>query len=297
MKVQLIGLGRMGLGVGSRLSTVSEVHGFDLDEKSRKAATSKNIKTCTTLEQLCATSSPGQHCYWLLVPAGEAVDKVINQLLPTLSAGDIVIDGGNSHYKDSIRRAQTLAAKAVAYLDVGTSGGIKGETEGFCLMVGGEKKTFEKLSPLFTAVATTDGFSYVGPSGAGHYVKMVHNAIEYGMLQVLGEGFWLLNKGGYDLDLPKIANLWNHGSVIRSWLVELVGDVFKKQDFSKLGDQIGGGETGRWAVLEAMEKKIPIPLITQALTERYASSQGENFGHQIIAGLRFAFGGHETTSK
>lgn len=295
MKVQLVGLGRMGLGVGARLTKVAEVFGQDVSEESRKKAERKGIKSVATLKELAATSET--HCFWLMVPAGEAVDQVIESLKPYLKAGDLVVDGGNSHFKDSVRRAQTLAAKNVEYLDCGTSGGIKGEAEGFCLMVGGNKNAYEKMAPLFTAVATQNGLAYVGPSGAGHYVKMIHNAIEYGMLQVLGEGFWLLNSGEYQLDLQKIAGLWNNGSVIRSWLVELVGDVFSQQDFSKLSDQIGGGETGRWAVLEAIEKKIPMPLITQALTERYASSQPENFGHQLIAGLRNAFGGHEIKAK
>lgn len=297
LSVQLIGLGRMGLGVGARLARVTSVFGYDPDPSSRTRAKEKKIEPCDTLHALQMTSPKGNHCYWIMVPAGDTVDKVIRELEPRLFTGDIVIEGGNSHYKDSLRRASRLSERGVEYLDVGVSGGVHGEKEGFCLMVGGTARAMEKALPLFQAVAVDGGLAHVGPTGAGHYVKMIHNAIEYGMLQVMGEGFSLLKGSDFSLDLGKVASVWSHGSVIRGWLMDLTRDVLKNQDVSRLSDEVGGGETGRWAAQEALLRKIPAPLIIQSLMERYASTQEENFGHQLISGLRNAFGGHESKAK
>ncbi len=295
-QVCLVGLGRMGLGVGHRLSQIVTVRGFDPSAEARSTAKARGITACESIEDM-VSGVEGKKVVWIMVPAGETVDRVLEDKALKLNRGDIVIEGGNSFFKDSLRRAQSLAAFGVSYLDVGTSGGVWGEKNGFCLMVGGEKGTFAEVTELLKSVAGPEALLHVGPCGSGHYVKMVHNAIEYGMLQVLGEGFWLLKSADSPLDLERIANLWNHGSVVRSWLLELTQRALGDGDFEKIADEIGGGQTGHWAVQEALDRKVPVPLISTALMERFVSRHDENFSHKLIAALRQQFGGHEVKKR
>jgi 6-phosphogluconate dehydrogenase len=228
-----------------------------------------------------------------MVPSGDPVDLTIEQLIPSLSKEDIIVDGGNSHYKDSIRRAEKLKQLGIHFVDAGTSGGIWGLQEGYCLMIGGEKATIEQLEPIFKTLAPENGFAHVGPSGAGHFVKMVHNGIEYGMLQAYGEGFEMLKTSQFELDLGKISRLWNRGSVVRSWLLELAESAFAKDpQLSSIRGYVEDSGEGRWTVLEAVEREIPAPILTLSLFARFASRQDDSFSAKVIAALRNEFGGH-----
>jgi len=230
---------------------------------------------------------------WLMVPSGDRVDQTIEQLLPSLSKGDILIDGGNSNYKDSIRRAEKLKRQSMHFVDAGTSGGIWGLKNGYCMMVGGEKEIVERLAPIFTTLAPEDGYLHVGPNGAGHFVKMIHNGIEYGMLQAYGEGFELLKASQFDLNLGKISHLWNQGSVVRSWLLELAESAFEKDPkLSAIKGYVEDSGEGRWTIEEAIEKSVPAPVLTLSLLARFASRQEDSFSAKVIAALRNEFGGH-----
>jgi len=230
---------------------------------------------------------------WLMVPSGDPVDQTIEQLLPQLAKGDVIIDGGNSYYKDSIRRAEKLKQQGIYFVDAGTSGGIWGLRVGYCIMLGGEKQVVERLDPIFKTLAPKDGYLHVGPSGAGHFVKMIHNGIEYGMLQANGEGFELLKASGFDLDLGKIAHLWNQGSVVRSWLLELAESAFNKDpELASIKGYVEDSGEGRWTVLEAVERDVPASVLTLSLFARFASRQEDSFSAKVIAALRNEFGGH-----
>ena len=228
-----------------------------------------------------------------MVPAGAPTQAVIDDLSPLLAAGDILVDGGNSYYKDSVRRAAQLSEQGLQFLDVGTSGGIWGLEEGFCLMVGGPPDSFATVEPLLRALAPEQGYAHVGPAGAGHYTKMIHNGIEYGMLQSYAEGFELLHQSTFDLDLQQLAALWNHGSVIRSWLLELAECAFSKsQDLEHLRGYVDDSGEGRWIVLEAVEQAVPLGVIANALFSRFKSRDETAFAMRVIAALRNEFGGH-----
>jgi 6-phosphogluconate dehydrogenase len=235
----------------------------------------------------------------MMVPSGEITEKTTKTLTGLLEKGDLLIDGGNSFYKDSLRRAEVLKTRGIAFLDVGTSGGIWGLEKGYCLMVGGEKDIYHKAEPLFQALAPENGYAYMGSHGAGHFVKMVHNGIEYGMLQAYGEGFEIMHsKKEYNLDLRKISHLWNHGSVVRSWLLELAENAFQKEPHleSVKGYVEDSGE-GRWTVYEAIEQNVPAPGITLSLLERFRSRQEESFSAKVISALRNEFGRHPVKKK
>lgn len=292
MKVGVIGLGRMGEAVVYRLLRGGhDVVAFDLDEVARTHAQTLGAQTVVSVEAVAQNVS----VIWLMVPAGPVVDQVLEQITPLLQEGAIVVDGGNSHFPDSQRRAQQLKERNRAYLDCGTSGGINGRTIGFSLMIGGNKKAFTKIEPLFQALAAPDGYAYLGPSGAGHYVKMVHNGIEYALMQAYAEGLHLLHDGDFkELDLEAVTRVWMNGSVIRSWLVELVHNVMQEdQNVTNVSGKVGGGQTGRWTVQEADKQKIPVRLIAEALAIRDESqTTGGNYATKLVALLRNQFGGH-----
>jgi 6-phosphogluconate dehydrogenase len=229
-----------------------------------------------------------------MVPAGHVTGDTIDALIPLLDKGDILIDGGNSFYKDSMTRAGLLKAKGIFFLDAGTSGGIWGLTEGYCLMIGGEEDAFKKVEPVFRDLAPENGYARVGPSGAGHFVKMVHNGIEYGLLEAYAEGFELMHtKKEFDLDLRKISGLWNHASVVRSWLLELSVNVFQQDpDLGSVRGYVEDTGEGRWTVIEAIEESVPAPVITLSLLQRFRSRQESSFSARMIAALRGQFGGH-----
>ncbi|MCX5922180.1 MAG: decarboxylating 6-phosphogluconate dehydrogenase [Candidatus Dependentiae bacterium] len=295
MKLGIIGLGRMGAGVAERvLKAGHEVIGFDLDQTNKDAASALGVQVVASLAEV-ATLSP---VVWLMVPQGPIVDKVIQELLPHMQANSILIDGGNSNYLDSMRRAQMLATHAISYLDCGTSGGLLGRTQGYCLMIGGDKTAYDSINPLLSAIAAPNGCALVGPSGAGHYVKMVHNGIEYALLQGYAEGFHLIKDGSFKdahLDLEKISNVWMHGSVIRSWLLDLAHDVFKEdQELTHVSGEIAEGGTGKWTVEDAHKTNVPVPLIEESLEiRRWSRESGGNYATKVIAMLRKGFGGHD----
>jgi 6-phosphogluconate dehydrogenase len=236
---------------------------------------------------------------WVMVPHGEPTRKTIDALLPLLQRDDILIDGGNSRYLDSMAAGARSEERGVHFLDAGVSGGVWGLAEGYCLMVGGPKRAVDRLSPLWQALAPPGGFAHVGSSGAGHFVKMIHNAIEYGMLQALGEGFACLQRSDFDLDLTQIAELWQHGSVIRSWLIDLLARAFHQEGpgLERTAGYIDDSGTGRWTIEYAVQKALPLPAITDAVFARFASRTDDPFGARVIAALRQQFGGHAVRSE
>jgi 6-phosphogluconate dehydrogenase len=296
MQLGVIGLGRMGQIVVERvLGAGHDVVAFDLDAEAVAAAADAGATPAESVEDLAARLGDERRV-WLMVPAGDAVDATLDELEPHLDEADVVVDGGNSHFEASVRRAEACPA---AYLDCGTSGGPAGAELGFSLMVGGPEWAYEELVPVFDAVATgPDGHDRMGPSGSGHYVKMVHNGVEYALMQAYGEGFELLHEGRYDLDLEAVARTWNNGAVIRSWLLELCEEAFREEgtDLGDVADHVAGGSTGTWTVQEALEREVPVPLIYQALAERFGS-RNERFSRRLANRLRYGFGRHEVTRE
>ncbi|MCQ9208388.1 MAG: decarboxylating 6-phosphogluconate dehydrogenase [Omnitrophica bacterium] len=294
MKIGMIGLGRMGANMIERLKQHGhQVVAFDINAEARKTVESKGVLVVDSLEGF-KTAIDTPRIIWVMVPAGKPTEDTINSLADILDKGDIVIDGGNSYYKDSIRRSQNLKEKEIYFLDAGTSGGIWGLKIGYCLMVGGEKQAFTKAEPIFKDLAPKDGYAYIGASGSGHFVKMVHNGIEYALLQAYAEGFEIMQaKKEFNLDLGKISHLWNQGSVIRSWLLELAEDAFRKDpDLKSIKGYVEDSGEGRWTVAEAINENVPAPVITLSLLERFRSRQDESFSAKTIAALRNEFGGH-----
>ncbi|HRZ87061.1 MAG TPA: decarboxylating 6-phosphogluconate dehydrogenase [bacterium] len=298
MELGFIGLGRMGMNIAHNLlSKGVRVVAYNRSPGPVSSIASKGAVAAGSPLDL-ARKLQGPRTIWIMVTAGEAVDAVIESLLPFISKDDTIIDGGNSYYKDSIRRAEKLAGKGINFLDCGTSGGLEGAAHGACLTVGGPHAVFQKHEELFRLIATGEGYTYMGESGAGHFVKMVHNGIEYALLQSYAEGFQLMRGAPFDLDLHEAARVWNRGSVIRSWLLELAEKMFAKDPhLEKIGGEVGGGETGAWSVETAIELKAPFAMLAQALSARYDSKTNESFANRFVAGMRNEFGGHEIKEK
>jgi 6-phosphogluconate dehydrogenase len=243
-------------------------------------------------------SLPTPKVVWVMVPSGEITEQVINEVASHMTAGDIVIDGGNSNFHDTKRRAQALAKQKISLVDTGTSGGIWGLTVGYCQMIGGDEAAFKVTEPLHETLAPKDGYLYVGPSGSGHYVKMVHNGIEYGMMQAYAEGFEILKASEYDVDLAKVSHLWNQGSVVRSWLLELAERAFEADPgLEDIKGYVADSGEGRWTVQEAIDHDVPALSLTYALMARFRSRQDDSFGAKVLAALRNQFGGHEVRKK
>src|SRR5438876_10457080 len=298
MQLAMIGLGRMGGNMVRRLSQGGhELIVYDSSADAVKPHVGKGTTGAKDVADLVRQLTP-RRVVWMMVPAGAPVERTIEQLVPHLTRGDIVIDGGNSNFRDSLRRAQALEAKGIEFVDVGTSGGIWGLTLGYCLMIGGSTAAFRHCEPIFKTVAPPEGYAHVGPPGAGHYVKMVHNGIEYGMLQAYAEGYEILHASkDFKLNLCDIANLWKHGSVVRSWLNELAARAFEKDaDLTTIKGFVEDSGEGRWTVEEAMHLDVPAPVITLSLLTRFRSRQAESFGAKVIAALRNEFGGHAVKS-
>lgn len=294
MKIGFVGLGKMGFSMIERLlQHRHRVTAYDLNKEARKSAAQKGAEVAISLPELVKKLNPPR-AIWLMLPQGNPTEETINALASLLGKGDIVIDGGNSYYKDSMVRAEKLKKKDISFLDAGTSGGIWGLKIGYCLMVGGAEEAFKKVEPIFKALAPDDGYAHVGKSGAGHFVKMVHNGIEYAMLQAYGEGFEVIEaKKEFNFDLARISQLWNHGSVVRSWVLELAEDVFKKSPHLEgIEGFVADSGEGRWTVAEAINEDVPAPIITLSLLERFRSRQKESFSAKVIAALRNEFGGH-----
>jgi len=294
MQLAMIGLGRMGGNMVQRLLQGGhQVVVFDRSAEAVRAHTGMGAVAAADLADLVARLAPPR-VIWVMVPAGQPVESTIDALLPALARGDIVIDGGNSNFKDSKRRAARLAEQGLHFIDAGTSGGVWGLTVGYCLMIGASDEAFARCEPIFRTLAPPDGYAHVGPPGAGHYVKMIHNGIEYGMLQAYAEGYELLHASkDFDLDLQQIAAVWNHGSVVRSWLNELAERAFAKDaELSALRGYVEDSGEGRWTVQEAIDLDVPAPVITLSLLARFRSRQADSFGAKVIAALRNEFGGH-----
>ena len=298
MEVGFIGLGRMGLAMVERLAKRRHrVVAYDQDAEKVKAARRKGARPANSLGGLLSQLRKPR-VVWLMVPAGVPVAAVLRNLDTHLEAGDIVIDGGNSFYRDSMERADTLKQQDIHFLDVGTSGGIWGLKLGYCLMIGGDTKAFKRAQPLFKTLAPKDGYAHVGPSGAGHFTKMVHNAIEYGMLEAYGEGFELMHQSEFGLDLHQLARLWNQGSVIRSWLLELTEAALARDPkLDKIRGYVEDSGEGRWSIIDSVERGVPMPAIALSLYARFRSRQKESFSAKVIAALRQQFGGHAVKSK
>ena len=294
----MIGLGRMGGNMVERLLRKRhELVVFDRSAETIAKYGQLGAAGAKDLADTVAKLRPPR-VIWIMVPAGAPVDETIDALVPRLAPGDIIIDGGNSNFHDTIRRAAALQTKGLDLIDSGTSGGIWGLENGYCLMVGGRDAAVKHCEPIFLALAPENGYAHVGPSGAGHYVKMVHNGIEYGMLQAYAEGYEILHASkDFSLDLRAIASLWNHGSVVRSWLNELAAMAFEKdRDLAAIKGYVEDSGEGRWTVEEAMHLDVPAPVITLSLLTRFRSRQAESFGAKVIAALRNEFGGHAVQS-
>jgi len=295
MQIGMIGLGKMGGNMATRLVRHGhEVFGFDFSEASVAKAKDNGVTPVGGLDELCGRFS-GRKAIWMMVPAGDPVDQTIASLRPHLGKDDVIIDGGNSLYKDTVRRGKELAEAGIAYVDVGTSGGIWGITEGYSMMVGGADEPVGYLKPALEALAPAPdkGWGHVGKSGAGHYVKMVHNGIEYGMMQAYAEGMGILKKVDYELDLAQVAHIWRHGSVVRSWLLDLLADALDEDmELSEVAPYVPDSGEGRWTVFEAIDLDVPAPTITLSLFERFRSRDEYAYYDRVLAALRNKFGGH-----
>jgi 6-phosphogluconate dehydrogenase len=293
MQLGFVGLGRMGSNMVTRLLQGGHsVVAWDVNADAVRAVAAAGARGAGSLAELAGALAPPR-AVWVMVPAGEPTEKTVRELAGLLAAADTIVDGGNSYYKDDIRRAAELAPRGLSYVDAGTSGGIWGLQLGYCLMVGGPAPAVTRLEPVFRTLAPADGYLHVGQSGAGHYVKMIHNGIEYAMMQSYAEGFELMRESPYALDLPRVAALWNHGSVVRSWLLELAADALAEDPhLESVKAYVEDSGEGRWTVEDAVEKAVPAPAITAALYARFRSRRDNSFADRLLAALRHKFGGH-----
>jgi 6-phosphogluconate dehydrogenase len=296
MELGMIGLGRMGANMTERLVRGGHrVVGFDPNAQARQRVTGKGADCVASLEALVAMLKPSR-ALWMMVPAGAVTDTTIDALLPLLEAGDTLIDGGNSNYKDTLRRAKTFAEKDIHYIDSGTSGGVWGLDQGYSLMVGGDAAAVEHLRPIFATLAPAHdrGWGRVGPVGSGHFTKMIHNGIEYGLMQAYAEGFSILqHKQAFNLDLHQIAEIWRYGSVVRSWLLDLTAHALDKNPALKgIAPYVEDSGEGRWTVSEAIDLNVAAPVIALSLLERLRSRDADSFSDKLLAAMRNEFGGH-----
>lgn len=301
MELAILGLGRMGGNMAVRL--MKGGHRVVVWNRSRSKVDehiAMGMEGTDKLNYIPAMLNQSPRVVWTMLPAGETTDEIIDQIAPLLASGDIVIDGANSRWTDDKRRAPKLAAMGLKYMDAGVSGGIWGLAEGYSLMVGGDAETFAYCEPIFKTLAPPTGnYGLMGPHGAGHFVKMVHNGIEYGMMEAYGEGYEILKKSEYSPDLLKVSQVWQQGSVVRSWLLDLAVDAFKKHgnDLAHIKGWVADSGEGRWTVEAAMAEDVPAPVITLSLIQRFVSRQDESFSAQVLAALRNEFGGHEVKSE
>ena len=293
MRIGFIGLGRMGANMVRRLVRDGhEVVAFNRTPEKTREIMTEGAEGAFSVAELVA-GLPAPRAVWIMVPAGDATEAMLDELMELLEPGDTIVDGGNTNFHDDVRRHAKVGAKGLKYVDAGTSGGVWGLKNGYCLMVGGDREAVEPLEPVFRTLAPADGYAHVGGPGAGHYVKMVHNGIEYGLMQAYAEGFEILHASDYGLDLAQIAGIWRYGSVVRSWLLELLVDALGKgQDFPGVKGWVADSGEGRWTVQEAMERDVPAPIITLSLQARLRSRQDESYGAKVLAALRNEFGGH-----
>jgi 6-phosphogluconate dehydrogenase len=298
MRIGFVGLGRMGANMVRRLL----LDGHEVVAYNRTAERTREIMTegaegAFSLPELVA-KLPAPRAVWVMVPAGAATEAMIAELMGLLAPGDTIVDGGNTNFHDDVRRHAMVAAKGLKYVDAGTSGGVWGLKVGYCMMVGGDRDAVAPLEPVFRSLAPADGYAHVGGPGAGHYVKMVHNGIEYGLMQAYAEGFEIMHASEYDLDLAQVSGIWRYGSVVRSWLLDLLHDALRKNpDFDGIKDWVADSGEGRWTVQEAIDRDVPAPVITLSLQARFRSRQEESYGAKVLAALRNEFGGHEIKTE
>lgn len=298
MQLGLIGLGKMGYNLALNFKNHGhKVTAFDVNKAAVEKIGAEGISTAPSIADL-VNSLTGTRVIWLMVPAGNVVDVILNNLKNHLKAGDILIDGGNSHYKETIARARDLEKMGIHLLDCGTSGGVNGALHGVCTMIGGKKEVFDHCDSLFKSISVPNGYLYCGKSGSGHFVKMVHNGIEYGMMQSIAEGFELLHRYDGEMDLSAVSKVWNHGSVVRSWLMELTQSALEKdKNLNSIKGVMHSSGEGKWTVETALEMGVPTPVITMSLLMRYRSQVEDTFSGKIVAALRNEFGGHAVEKK
>ncbi len=298
MKLGMVGLGKMGYNLVQNLMDHGhEVVAHDVNSEQVHNISAEGAIGANTLEEVIQQLETPR-IIWLMVPAGDITESVLSKLEPLLESGDIIIDGGNSNYKDSVRRGKRLSEKGVYFFDCGTSGGVDGARNGVCTMVGGDSEVFKTIEPLFKDIAVENGYFYSGELGSGHYLKMIHNGIEYGMMQAIAEGFDILEKSEFDFDYQGVAKVWNNGSVIRSWLMELTENAFSKDPkLEQIRGIMNSSGEGKWTVETALDLQVPAPVITLSLLMRYRSLEDDTFTGKVVAALRNEFGGHEVVKK
>ncbi|WP_431804027.1 phosphogluconate dehydrogenase (NAD(+)-dependent, decarboxylating) [Halobacillus andaensis] len=298
MKIGMVGLGKMGLNLTlNLLDHDHEVVGYDTDLTIQDKVKHEKFFYRSSLEQLVA-EIPSPRVVWVMVPAGEITEKVLKTLSELLDSGDMIIDGGNSNYKDTLKRAEFLKDKGIYFFDCGTSGGTDGARNGACTMIGGHPDKFKHIEPIFEDVCTENGYLYTGKPGSGHFLKMVHNGIEYGMMQAIGEGFDILHKSEFEFDYEKVAKVWNHGSVIRSWLMELMEQAFSKdENLDELKGVMNSSGEGKWTVETALDLQTSAPIIALSLMMRYRSQEEDTFSGKVVSALRNEFGGHDVVKQ
>ena len=298
MRIGFVGLGRMGANMVRRLVRDGhEVVAFNRTPEKTREIMTEGVEGAFSLAELVA-ALPAPRTVWVMVPAGDATEAMVTELASLLEPGDTIVDGGNTNFHDDVRRHALVAAQGLRYVDAGVSGGVWGLQVGYCLMVGGERDAVEALEPVFRTLAPEDGYAHVGGPGAGHYVKMVHNGIEYGLMQAYAEGFEIMHASDYDLDLAQVSGIWRYGSVVRSWLLDLLHDALAKNpDFDGIKDWVADSGEGRWTVQEAIDRDVPAPVITLSLQARFRSRQDESYGAKVLAALRNEFGGHAVKTE
>ncbi|MFY9718999.1 MAG: decarboxylating 6-phosphogluconate dehydrogenase [Candidatus Cybelea sp.] len=299
MQLGMVGLGKMGNFMTQRLIAGGhQVIAYDRDPHAVAQATTAGAAGATTLPEMVAKLTVSPKVAWVMVPAGAPTDDTITQLADDMGSGSIIIDGGNTNYKDGLRLYEICKSKGVSLIDAGTSGGVWGLKEGYCLMVGGDDQQVRHCEPIFLTLAPPKGYAHVGPAGSGHFSKMVHNGVEYGLLQAYGEGFEILKDSPYQYDLGQLAELWCHGSVVRSWLLELLVLAFREDpELEAIRGYVDDTGEGRWTVEAAIDENVPAPVITLSLLARMASRQDESFSAKVVAALRNQFGGHAVKSE
>ncbi|MDW7672363.1 MAG: decarboxylating 6-phosphogluconate dehydrogenase [Bacillota bacterium] len=298
MNIGIIGLGKMGYQLALNMHEQGyDVIGYNRSPEKVKAIQAEGVEGTDSLQDLVDRLDLPRRV-WVMVPAGAPVDAVLDELVPLLKAEDLVIDGGNSHYRDTLRRAAELKEKGIHFMDIGTSGGIEGARHGACMMVGGSEEQYRQVEELLRDLCVPGGVAHVGQVGAGHYVKMIHNGIEYGMMQAIGEGFEILREGPFSVDYAQVAEVWRHGSVIRGWLMDLTQQAFQEDpELASIKGVVHASGEGLWSVQEALDLSVPVPVIAASLFTRYRSQQADTFSGKVVAGLRNQFGGHATVKE
>lgn len=298
MQIAVIGLGKMGLNIASNLKTHNyDVLGFDVSEMARENASQNGVRVFSDLQTMLH-SFDEKRVIWSMLPAGDITENTLKELYEVLTEGDIVIEGGNSQFKDSIRRAAKFEEKGIYYFDCGTSGGISGALGGACTMIGGDAEVFKTIEPIFKDISCENGYLYTGKSGSGHFLKMVHNGIEYGMMQAIGEGFQIVEQSEFDYDLEKVARVWNHGSVIRSWLIEIMEEQFKAHPkLENYKGVVAASGEAKWTIETALDMEIAVPTIALSLFMRNLSQEDDSFSAKVVSAMRNGFGGHAIVEK